>query len=61
MNETINNTIKITNNTFAIPARADAIPKNPKTAATRANKKNIIVHPNIGNTSLFFGMMCCLT
>ena len=54
ISEAINNTTKMMNNTLAIPARADAIPKNPKIPATMANKKNVKVHPNITITPSFF-------
>jgi len=47
INEIINSTIKIKNNTFAIPAAPAAIPPNPKIPAMIATIKNIIVHRNI--------------
>ena len=47
MRETINNTIKIKNRIFAIPAALLAIPPNPKTAAMIATIKNKILQRNI--------------
>ena len=47
INEIKNSTIKIKNNTFAIPAAPAAIPPNPNIPAIIATIKNIIVHRNI--------------
>ena len=47
INEIRNSTIKIKNNTFAIPAAPTAIPPNPNKPAIIATIKNIIVHRNI--------------
>lgn len=45
--ESTNSTIKIKNNTLAIPAALAAIPPNPKIAAMIATTKNITVQRNI--------------
>jgi hypothetical protein len=47
MSDIRNNTIKIKNNTFAIPAAPAAMPPKPKTPAMIAMIKNIIVHRSI--------------
>jgi hypothetical protein len=47
MIEIRNNTIKIKNNIFAIPAAAPAITKNPNKAATMATIKKIRAYRNI--------------
>lgn len=43
----MNNTIKMKNKTFAIPAAPAAIPPKPKTPATNARIINMIVQRNI--------------
>jgi hypothetical protein len=48
MRDTIKRTTNTTNNIFAIPANAEAIPRNPKMPATMAKIKNNNAHPNIG-------------
>jgi len=40
----------MTNNTFAIPANAEAIPRKPNMPATIAKTKNKNAHPSIGIT-----------
>jgi len=47
MSEIINRTIKIKNNTFAIPAAPAAIPPKPNTPAMIAMIRKMIVHRNI--------------
>ena len=54
ISEAINKTTKMIKSTLAILANVDAIPRNPKIAATIAKKKNAKVHPNIRIT-LFLG------
>ena len=45
--DSTNNTRKMKNNTFAIPAAPAAIPPNPNNAATSAMTRNVIVQRNI--------------
>ena len=52
ISDAINSTMKMIKSTLAILASVDAIPRNPKIAATIAKKKNINVHPNIRITFL---------
>jgi len=47
INEMTKSTINMTNNTFAIPAEATAIPENPSAAAIIATIKKITAHVNI--------------
>lgn len=47
ISEMINNTRNIKNNTFAIPAAAEATPPKPNTAAIIATIKKIIDHLSI--------------
>ena len=47
MSEIINRTIKIKNNTFAIPAAPAAIPPKPNKPAMIAMIRKMIVHRNI--------------
>jgi hypothetical protein len=47
MRDITNKTRKIKNKTLAIPAAPDAIPPNPKIAATMAMIRNVTVHRSI--------------
>jgi hypothetical protein len=62
MRDTIKRTTNTTNNIFAIPANAEAIPKKPNMPATIAKMKNNNAHPNIGIIlplkSVFVNLSC---
>jgi hypothetical protein len=53
-------TMKTTNRIFAMPASADAIPRNPNIPAKIAKMKKSKAHPNIGITFLSVVLLICL-